>query len=531
MCWGGARQARGARGVRHRLSDARRDGDSGLCPRRRYRRRASASAGRGARWWRHGRIESGHWHGPLRPRGRGGGAPRDWASGADGRAAAPAGRSARVGRGSGACGDAARMACRAFESGGNPEQRVALASGTPAGISRRLSALSGPRGDPHDAVGAGTHVQPRNAIRAGRARRLFTRLMVSDRSEVVAIPPDATARRPLSRRSGEGAAPRGGVSRRHAAAGVPVQPAAARGRPLLFRAETGKPEGFGGTDQPGGWSGRGIRHAHANAARSVSHGTREGSRGGAGHGRALHPVARDVWVGQPTARPAGHGARRHGRVHRDRGRWLGEHHGRRARRRGGVGHHRRGPGGGSAGGHVLQPLRQSSGAVRRRARGLRAGDRRHAGPGRTDLMAGLLGGGGGGLRGHGELPLNADINVTSLVDVAFVLLIIFMITAPIMQGGVDVRLPRAEARPLEPKSGLVVTLDREGRIFMDQAPLSYADFRATFPAFVRTKRPTGVYLRADGRVPYAEVVQVLAVIRAAGVNDVGLVAEPEGAAP
>src|SRR5437667_243154 len=147
--------------------------------------------------------------------------------------------------------------------------------------------------------------------------------------------------------------------------------------------------------------------------------------------------------------------------------------------------------------------------------------------GSVSPLLGLLGGGGGGLRGHGELPLNADINVTSLVDVAFVLLIIFMITAPIMQGGVDVRLPRAEARPLEPKSGLVVTLDREGRIFMDQAPLSYEDFRATFPAFVRTKRPTGVYLRADGRVPYADVVQVLAVIRAAGVNDVGLVAEPE----
>src|SRR6266700_650286 len=140
-------------------------------------------------------------------------------------------------------------------------------------------------------------------------------------------------------------------------------------------------------------------------------------------------------------------------------------------------------------------------------------------------MAGLVGG-GGGLRGHGELPLNADINVTSHVDVAFVLLI-FMITAPIMQGGVDVRLPRAQARPLEPKSGLVVTLDRDGRIFLDQAPLSYEDFRATFPAFVRTKRPTGVYLRADGRVPYATVVQVLAAIRASGVSDVGLVAEPE----
>ncbi len=141
-------------------------------------------------------------------------------------------------------------------------------------------------------------------------------------------------------------------------------------------------------------------------------------------------------------------------------------------------------------------------------------------------MAGLVGG-GGGLRGHGELPLNADINVTSLVDVAFVLLIIFMITAPIMQGGVDVRLPRAEARPIEPKTGLVVTVDRAGRVYLDQSALSFQDFRATFPAFVRTKRPTGVYLRADGRVAYATVVQVLAVIRAAGVSDVGLVAEPE----
>ncbi|MGH7614626.1 MAG: ExbD/TolR family protein [Gemmatimonadales bacterium] len=141
-------------------------------------------------------------------------------------------------------------------------------------------------------------------------------------------------------------------------------------------------------------------------------------------------------------------------------------------------------------------------------------------------MAGLVGG-SGGLRGHGELPLNADINVTSLVDVAFVLLIIFMITAPIMQGGVDVRLPRAEARPIEPKAGLVVTVDRAGRVYLDQSALSFQDFRATFPAFVRTKRPTGVYLRADGRVAYATVVQVLAVIRAAGVSDVGLVAEPE----
>ena len=126
-----------------------------------------------------------------------------------------------------------------------------------------------------------------------------------------------------------------------------------------------------------------------------------------------------------------------------------------------------------------------------------------------------------------SLRVNAEINLVNLVDIAFVLLIIFMITAPIMQGGVDVQLPRAQVRAIEPKQGLVVTVDAEGKIFLDQAALSYDDFLATFPAFVRTKRPTGVYLRADGRVAYARVVQVLAVIRGAGVQDVGLVAEPE----
>jgi biopolymer transport protein ExbD/biopolymer transport protein TolR len=121
----------------------------------------------------------------------------------------------------------------------------------------------------------------------------------------------------------------------------------------------------------------------------------------------------------------------------------------------------------------------------------------------------------------------ADINVTSLVDVAFVLLIIFMITAPIMQGGVDVQLPRAEARPLQPREGLVVSIDRQGRIFVDETALSFEDFRAAFPAIVTARQPSGVYLRADTRVDYGQVVRVLAAMRAAGVGDVGLVAEPE----
>ncbi len=137
-------------------------------------------------------------------------------------------------------------------------------------------------------------------------------------------------------------------------------------------------------------------------------------------------------------------------------------------------------------------------------------------------MAGLV-----GMRPGGELRPAADINVTSLVDVAFVLLIIFMITAPIMQGGVDVQLPRAEARPLQPKEGLVVSVNRSGQIFVDETALSFEDFRAAFPAMVAARKPSGVYLRGDQRVQYGVVVRVLAVMRQSGIGDVGLVAEAE----
>src|SRR5438552_17645839 len=133
-------------------------------------------------------------------------------------------------------------------------------------------------------------------------------------------------------------------------------------------------------------------------------------------------------------------------------------------------------------------------------------------------MAGL----GGGLGSQrGDLPLMADVNVTSLVDVMLVLLIVFMITAPLMQGGVDVELPRAEAKPLDPREGLVVSVNRDGRIFVDQTPVSYKDFRVPFRSLVATRKPSGVYLQADTRVPYGEVVRVLAIIKGAGSqNDV-----------
>ena len=123
--------------------------------------------------------------------------------------------------------------------------------------------------------------------------------------------------------------------------------------------------------------------------------------------------------------------------------------------------------------------------------------------------------------------LDAEINVVNLIDVMLLLLVVFMITAPLMQGGVDVVLPKAQARPLEQKSGLVVSVNRDGEIFVDDARLSYDEFRASFRALAEKRSTGGVYLRADQGVPYGTVVRVLAVMRAAGVGDVGLVAEPE----
>jgi biopolymer transport protein ExbD/biopolymer transport protein TolR len=133
------------------------------------------------------------------------------------------------------------------------------------------------------------------------------------------------------------------------------------------------------------------------------------------------------------------------------------------------------------------------------------------------------------LRRHriGGLPLNAEINVVSLIDVMMLLMVIFMITAPMMQGGVDIALPRAESRPLEARRGLVVTVNRSGDIHVGESRLTYQEFRASFRALASRRGKEGIYLRADQGVPYGTVVRVLAVMRGAGVGDVGLVAEPE----
>jgi len=131
------------------------------------------------------------------------------------------------------------------------------------------------------------------------------------------------------------------------------------------------------------------------------------------------------------------------------------------------------------------------------------------------------------MRRKERTPLNAEINVVSLIDVMMLLMVIFMITAPIMQGGVDVTLPKVEAKPLESKSGLVVSVTQDGRIFVGEARMSLSEFRMSFPMFAKKEGKDGVYLRADQRAKYGTVVEVLAIMKAAGAVNVGLVAEPE----
>jgi biopolymer transport protein ExbD/biopolymer transport protein TolR len=130
-------------------------------------------------------------------------------------------------------------------------------------------------------------------------------------------------------------------------------------------------------------------------------------------------------------------------------------------------------------------------------------------------------------RRAGRLHLNAEINVVSLIDVMMLLLVIFMITAPLMQGGVDVKLPVASARPLDDKSSLVITIDRNGRIFLDRDRMTYGEFSAAAKTLLQKAKQQGVTVRADARANVEMLLRVVAVIRNAGVTSVGLVTDQE----
>lgn len=123
--------------------------------------------------------------------------------------------------------------------------------------------------------------------------------------------------------------------------------------------------------------------------------------------------------------------------------------------------------------------------------------------------------------------VRAEINVTSLVDVAFTLLIIFMITAPILQGGVEVEVPRAPAAPLTAAEGLIISIDRDGRIYVEETPVTMEEFQASIVQVVRRRGGPVVYVKGDANVPYGVVLNVIGTLKEAEIDAVSLVALPE----
>jgi biopolymer transport protein TolR len=127
----------------------------------------------------------------------------------------------------------------------------------------------------------------------------------------------------------------------------------------------------------------------------------------------------------------------------------------------------------------------------------------------------------------GEEPVLADINVTPLVDVMLVLLIIFMIAAPMLHQGIAVALPQAKAErlPLPAEGPLILSINRDGVVYLGDTPVHLSQLADRLLPLVRARGEEAVYLKGDREVPYGKVVEVLDLLRQAGVANVGMVTE------
>ncbi len=124
-------------------------------------------------------------------------------------------------------------------------------------------------------------------------------------------------------------------------------------------------------------------------------------------------------------------------------------------------------------------------------------------------------------------PLS-EINVTPFVDVMLVLLIIFMVTAPMLQMGIDVDLPETTTQPLRlQEEPLILTVRKDGTTFLAKQEVPLEELRAKLEAIFEGREPEEVYLRADEEAPYGVVAKAMAAARLAGVKSLGIVTEPE----
>lgn len=121
----------------------------------------------------------------------------------------------------------------------------------------------------------------------------------------------------------------------------------------------------------------------------------------------------------------------------------------------------------------------------------------------------------------------AEINVTPLVDVMLVLLVIFMVTAPMMQQGVQVNLPKAETKAMAPaEETVVVSVSVAGRTYIDKEEVPAGELRKRLTTMFSTRAKKEIFLKADAGVPYGDVVRTMADIKGAGIERLGMVTEP-----
>ena len=134
----------------------------------------------------------------------------------------------------------------------------------------------------------------------------------------------------------------------------------------------------------------------------------------------------------------------------------------------------------------------------------------------------------GPLNGNGRKQLVSDINVTPLVDVMLVLLIIFMVTAPMMTQGLDVDLPETTTKSLrQEENPIVVTIDKDGKISLGQNEVSRKMLFQDLSALGEGQKDKPIYLKADKAVAYGVVVAIMADIKKAGFDKLGMITRPE----
>lgn len=120
----------------------------------------------------------------------------------------------------------------------------------------------------------------------------------------------------------------------------------------------------------------------------------------------------------------------------------------------------------------------------------------------------------------------SEINVTNLVDVTLVLLIIFMITAPLLKTGIKVELPKTQAEKINAREGVVVSIDKSGVIYLDDRKVTRQNFAPLLLSKYESTGRKNVLLRGDKNVLYGKVMEIMDLIKKAGIKNVGLVVEP-----